>query len=63
MNKAGKNTSTTSTNANEPKVLISTIKGLGGPLKHVYSIELITRAMRPNASVTAWARTHERSPS
>lgn len=35
MNKAGKNTSTTSTNANEPKVPISTIKGLGGPLKHV----------------------------
>ncbi len=63
MNKAGKNTSTTSTNANEPKVPISTIKGLGGPLKHVYSIELSTRAMRPNASVTAWARTHERSPS
>ena len=32
-------------------------------ISYVYSIESSTQTMRPNASVTAWARTHERSPS
>ena len=54
MNKAGKNTPTTSTNAKFVRGPYLPIKG-SGPLKHVYSIELSTRAMRPNASATAWA--------